>query len=169
MRRHSLWGFVYRALFIFQWIAGTALATIGASAKADPTQWHLATGVLTWAQQSAWISIPLLTAGLALMQVVRSMIGPPWVWDTVHYLLDKFQEHVFEGQSGPLHHHRVTLFKYTRRRLWFCRWPWSGWLVPVERSGHTTRRSHTVFLTPDDADQAEGIAGQTGHKNALWW
>ena len=54
-----------------------------------------------------------------------------------------------------------------RVRFWLCRWPWSGWLVPVERSGHTTRRSHTIFLAPDDADQAEGIAGQTWAQNRV--
>jgi GAF domain-containing protein len=113
-------------------------------------------------QQTAWLIIPLLTVGLGLMQVARSMAGPPWIWETVHYLLDRFQEHVFEKQVGtPLHYHRVTLFRHIRLRRSLCRWPWSGWLVPVERSGHTTRKSRAAFLAPDDADRAEGIAGQT--------
>ena len=167
MRRHGLRGFVYRALSILQWIAGIVLAAIGASTKADPTRWQLVSDFLISLQQYAWVTIPLLAVTLALMQVARSMIGPPWIWDTVHHLLDSFQEYVFEGESGPLHHHRVTLFKYARVRLWLCRWPWSGWLVPVERSGHTTRRSRTTFLAPDDADQAEGIAGQTWTQNRV--
>ena len=130
--------------------------------KADPANWAWAMTALTWLQQSAWLSIPVLTLGLGLMQAARSMIGPPWIWETVHYLLDRLQEHVFEQQVGtPLHYHRVTLFRYVRLRPSFCRWPWSGWLVPVERSGHTTRKSRSVFLAPDDADRVEGIAGQT--------
>lgn len=77
MRRHGLWGFVYRMLSILQWIAGIVLATIGASTKADPSRWELASGFLTWLQQNAWVSVPFLTVALGLMQVVRSMIGPP--------------------------------------------------------------------------------------------
>ena len=114
-----------------------------------------------------WATIPLLMVALGLMQVTRWMIGPPWVWDTIHYLLDRFRDYVFEEESGPLHHHRVTLFKYVRVRFCFRRWPWSGWLVPIERSGHTTRRSRTTFLAPDDADRAEGIAGQTWAQNRV--
>ncbi|NUQ01148.1 MAG: GAF domain-containing protein [Armatimonadetes bacterium] len=44
---------------------------------------------------------------------------------------------------------------------WSCaeyRWPWSGWLVPVARSGHLTQKTKTRFLAPDDG-QAEGVAG----------
>jgi hypothetical protein len=39
--------------------------------------------------------------------------------------------------------------------------------MPVERSGHTTRRKISVFLAPDDADRAEGIAGQTWAQNQV--
>ena len=167
MRRHGLRGYIYRALSILQWIAGIVWVTIGASVKADPSRWQLVSDLLIWLQQYAWVTVPSLTVALGLMQLARLTIGPPWVWDTVHYLLDNFREYVFEGESGPLHHHRVTLFKYTRMRFRLCRWPWSGWLVPVERSGHTTRRSRTIFLAPDDADQAEGIAGQTWAQNRV--
>ena len=167
MRRHGLRGYIYRALSILQWIAGIVWVTIGASIKTDPSRWQLVSDFLIWLQQYAWVTVPSLTVALGLMQLVRLMIGPPWIWDTVHYLLDRFQGYVFEGESGPLHHHRVTLFRYTRVRFWLCHWPWSGWLVPVERSGHTTRRSRTTFLAPDDADQAEGIAGQTWAQNRV--
>ena len=160
-------GFVYRALSFLQWIAGIVLATIQASTKADPSRWQLGSEFLIWLQQNAWITVPLLIGTLGLMQVARWTIGPPWVWDTVHHLLDSFQEYVFEGESGPLQYHRVTLFKYARVRLRLCRWPWSGWLVPVERSGHTARRSRTTFLAPDDAERAEGIAGQTWAQNRV--
>jgi hypothetical protein len=39
--------------------------------------------------------------------------------------------------------------------------------MPVERSGHTTRRRISIFLAPDDADRAEGIAGQTWAQNQV--
>lgn len=162
-----MWGFVYRALILLQWVAGIALATIQASTKADPSQWQLGSDFLIWLQQNAWATVPLLMVALGLMQITRWTIGPPWVWDTVHHLLDSFQGYVFEGESGPLQHHRVTLFKYVRVRPRLCRWPWSGWLVPVERSGHTARRNRTSFLAPDDAEQAEGIAGQTWVQNRV--
>ncbi|QDU42697.1 hypothetical protein Mal52_11640 [Symmachiella dynata] len=68
---------------------------------------------------------------------------------------------------------RVTIFKHYRwvwsvspRRLWYRRWgkgrfPGSGWLVLLHRSGHTTQTSSTMFLAPDDSPQyAEGVAGQ---------
>lgn len=167
MRRHGLRGFVYRALIFLQWTAGIILATTQAATKADPSRWQFGSDFLTWLQHTAWATVPLLIVALGLMQVARWMIGPPWVWDTIHYLLDTFRGYVFEEEGGPLHHHRVTLFKYVRVRFWLCRWPWSGWLVPVERSGHTTQKSRTAFLAPDDADRAEGVAGQTWAQNRV--
>jgi transcriptional regulator with GAF, ATPase, and Fis domain len=43
--------------------------------------------------------------------------------------------------------------------------PFSGWLVPVARSGHTTKKIKSSFLAPDDADAAEGFAGQAWSMN----
>ncbi|MCE7534594.1 hypothetical protein [Aliivibrio fischeri] len=71
--------------------------------------------------------------------------------------------------------HRVTLFKYKksyyglllRRKYWankyfpwtFERTPWSGWLVPISRSGHTGQNARAVFWAPDSGRKAEGVAG----------
>jgi GAF domain len=86
----------------------------------------------------------------------------------VHYLLDTFREHAFEKERGaPLHYNRVTLFKHVRFRWALCKWPWSGWLIPMERSGHTTQKSRTAFLVPDNADLVQGIAGQTWAQNSV--
>lgn len=111
-----------------------------------------------------------------------SVIGPPWVWATIHSILNEFREHAFRAETtgDPLHYHRVTLFKHVRMKWWLSheswrsrfwpwgkgRYPWSGWLVPVARSGHTTKSSSTVFLAPDDADHAEGVAGKTWALNS---
>ncbi|EJE4179057.1 GAF domain-containing protein (plasmid) [Vibrio parahaemolyticus] len=71
--------------------------------------------------------------------------------------------------------HRVTLFKHKktyfgllfRRKYWATRYfpwtlkkhPWSGWLVPVARSGYTGQNSRSVFWAPDNGNRAEGVAG----------
>jgi hypothetical protein len=71
--------------------------------------------------------------------------------------------------------HRVTLFQYKKtywglwknRRYWtyrffpwsFDRNPWSGWLVPVSRSGYTSQKPKAIFWAPDDSVKSEGIAG----------
>jgi hypothetical protein len=168
MRRHSLWGFVYWSFSALQWIVGIGLACFAAATKADPKNWPWAGVSLAWLQETAWLFIPLFTVGLGLLQVLRSATGPPWIWQHVHYLLNTFREHVFEKERGvPLHYNRVTLFKHVRFRWALCKWPWSGWLIPMERSGHTTQRSRTAFLVPDNADLVQGIAGQTWAQNRV--
>jgi len=100
-----------------------------------------------------------MSGGLGLL---KKLLGPPWLWNTVHSYLDSFREEAFNvGLDDAQHHHRVTLFRYKPWYWHFRRWPWSGWLVPVERSGHTTQASISVYRAPDDADKAEGVAGMT--------
>ena len=65
----------------------------------------------------------------------------------------------------PTDHHRVTLFKYSYflglstylgqpwKKLW------GGWLSPVLRSGHTSKKTNAIFFAPDNSDKAEGWAG----------
>jgi len=156
----------YHTIGVVQWAAGIAAAVMGASLKADAAiwtqRWEFAGQFLKALQGSAWYSLPLLTCLLGIGQVARSSIGHPRIWFAVKQILDIFRDDVFAGQAGqPLHHHRVTLFKHKRFRLAWVRWPWSGWLVAVERSGHTTRTRTVAFRAPDNADLAEGIAGQT--------
>jgi hypothetical protein len=99
---------------------------------------------------------------LAISEAMRKVVGPPWLWDAIHSYLDSFRDYAFPDQPGDmLHEHRVTLFKHVRWRWCLKKWPWSGWLVPVERSGHTTRRTSAVFRAPDEANDAEGVAGVT--------
>jgi hypothetical protein len=166
MRQHRMWASWYRALTGSQWVAGIALAVVGASLKADVAQVQAwvpwAAKPLQLSQAWAWLIIPCLTAYVGVAQLGRKMIGPPWVWDMIHSLLDDLQQHAFKGfPNDPLHYHRATLFRRIPWRWCFRRWPWSGWLAPIERSGHATRHSSVAFLAPDDADRAEGVAGQT--------
>ncbi len=89
--------------------------------------------------------------------------------------LDRFRDAVFNlPAETQVHENRVTIFKHTSRvwvlpwESWRCWcWPWglgrgpsSGWLVIRRRSGHTTQKSSTIFLAPDDANHAEGVAGR---------
>lgn len=113
-----------------------------------------------WSQRHAAVVIfgaTVLTGGTHML---RKWIGPPGLWSAVHKLLDYVQQTVFNLQPGDImHEHRVTLFKHESFILGPVRWPLSGWLVPVERSGHSTRKTKTIFRAPDDAQNAEGFAG----------
>ena len=90
-----------------------------------------------------------------------------WIKKIVHDLLTAYGDQIFGSMGGATHHHRVTLFVHKHFALkgtWPWRkgrMPWSGWLVPVVRSGHTTQKVKARFLAPDEADRSEGIAGMT--------
>jgi len=88
--------------------------------------------------------------------------------------LNEFRSRCFPGitKDEPVDNNRVTVFRHFQWKWWiwpwrcllhpwgWIRWPGSGWLVIAYRSGHATQASSTVFLAPDDAPQAEGVAGQ---------
>jgi len=148
---------------------GIAAALISASLRTDPAKvgqtWKYAGDVLSSVAANAWILLPSLLLGMGVTELVRKMIGPPFVWETIHRLLDHVREDVFGTYAEPIHHHRVTLFKYVKWRFTLRshggRPRGSGWLVPVERSGHTARKTKVAFWAPDEADLAEGVAGHT--------
>jgi hypothetical protein len=170
--------------YLFNTVQVSALALtplIGGTLKLTPEHiekaetWSLGFAELVaYAQTEAWWLIIVLSIAAGVSKVICSKIGAPWMWDALQSMLDELREHAFKvNADDPSHHHRVTLFKHVRFRLrispWRAHyWPWgrnrspfSGWLVPVLRSGHTTQRTKTVFLAPDDADHAEGVAGKT--------
>jgi hypothetical protein len=174
MRPRTFWSIAYWVLSATQWLGVGLTTLVGGVLKTDPSKWSPVLGeVLGWIQDNSWWLIVTL-GGLALLARLRSgMIGAPWVWKTVQRVLEALRKDAFEISEGdPVHAHRVTLFKRARWRWrvgpsrcdywpWGAwRAPWSGWLVPVVRSGHTTQRSEAVFLAPDDADSGERIAGQ---------
>jgi hypothetical protein len=48
------------------------------------------------------------------------------------------------------------------------RWPWSGWFVPVIRSGHTDQRSRTRFWASREfPESVEGIPGLVLARNRV--
>jgi hypothetical protein len=145
---------------------GLAGAVIATTLKADAASWRQTSpglsNLLLFLQQNAFWLIPALTFLTGLAQWAKKLVGPPWVWDTVHLFMDKLAQQAFSDVAeDPKHHHRATLFKHKRFHLCLRQWPWAGWLVAVERSGHTTRKTVTIFQAPDDADQVEGVAGLT--------
>jgi len=135
--------------------------------------WPFAGNVVRWLQSTEWWTIPALVVIAGACAALRRFIGPPWIWVTIEKVLEEFRRFSFNDDGEP-HQHRVTLLKL--QRFYFPvfpgRWrgrfsPWgkgrhpcSGWLVPICRSGHVRQRSTSAFLAPDDAEHAEGVAGQ---------
>lgn len=162
-----------------RWLSGGAIFLIlvlGASLKTDPGQYPpVLSDIIRFVHSEAWWIIMALAAIGGATKVIHYILGPPWVWRNIEAMLDELRDRAFYIRSGDAHHHhRVTLFKRvgfrlrvwpSRRRYW--RWgkgnsPFSGWLIPVARSGHTTQRTNSVFLASDECpDKAEGVAGKT--------
>ena len=94
-------------------------------------------------------------------------VSDPALRDATDAILDEFQEALFGSKGDDDAHHRITLFKRVRLQPVIMRdasgkqrWPGSGWLVPIARSGHVTKNTRTRFLCPDDTDNAQGVAGR---------
>jgi len=161
MRRSGWWRFVRASCQVLQWLTYAALGMVGGAKLAAPSAAGPFQPLLAYLQGVSWWAMPVIYISNVGFQAGSKAISPPWVWDTVRAVLDQLRVHAFKPAQGELmQSNRVTLFKYVRWRWSLCEWPWSGWLVPVERSGYTTRRTDTAFLAPDDGDRAEGVAGR---------
>lgn len=96
-----------------------------------------------------------------------------WVGRMIHALLTEYRRNLFGSLGGAKEEHRATLFVHRGFALWrtlpwsISRHPWSGWLVPVSRSDHTSQRVRARFLAPDRSRKSEGIAGQTWREAAI--
>ncbi|SRR6266550_690036 len=169
MTRRGAWNTLYKTMTWFQWGLGVTAAVMSASLGVDAGKigqsWNAAGKVVSWIDAHAWILLFMLL-GIGLVQLVRKLVGPPFVWETIHRLLHHVRDDVFGAHADPVQHHRVTLFKHVR---WRWRWRFredqprrSGWLVPVERSGFTPWKTKVAFwVPPNDPDAAEGVAGRT--------
>jgi len=133
---------------------------------------HFTIAVIQYLKDNSFDSLCIVVA-LLFMSWVGLKFGDPWIWDKLQFILDQYKGKAFKS-SDPRsdQHNRITLFKH-RKFIGFrmCptgTWkkPWNGhditggWLVPVLRSGHIAQKTSAVFAAPDDADRAEGIAGQ---------
>lgn len=102
--------------------------------------------------------------------------GDPWLVEQLQFILDRYQAGAFNSEAyptgTPIDHNRVTLFRYQKGFFvrhwsatswywpWGDHWPLSNFLLPVMRSGHTSKKSSVAFRVSDDSDDTEGVAGQ---------
>ncbi len=118
-------------------------------------------------QQKTWWMWPIATAMMFLAKAADKKFCDRWGFDAVKEMLELLRETAFPKNADPQHHHRVTLFRHKEWRLCWRTWPWSGWLIPIVRSGHTTQNRKTCFLAPDDADRAEGVVGRAWNSSRV--
>jgi hypothetical protein len=143
------------------------VGVLGGLLKLKPEEYVDWQPYLSRVHKSAYWTIPALAIIASIAQILKSKIGSAITWRTIQYLLNQYKEAIFEGRDtikdDPEHYHRITLYKHVSWRWAFCRSPWTGWMVPVARSGHTTHSWRIPrFRAPaDDPDSAEGVAGQT--------
>lgn len=142
-------------------------AVLAASPEGAADLWPPLESVVRFGHDTAWIWLTCAIVVGAAANWLWGRLRHPAVSDATNAILDEFQEALFAKTGGDYAHHRVTLFKRVSWRATFAkdnagrlRWPWSGWLVPVARSGHGTRQTGVRFLCPDDTDHAQGVAGR---------
>lgn len=160
--------YAYWIVIVPLWVSVFALAVIAAFKVMDPSRFTSPFDTLVTAAAKIGSDIaPVFAFLLVVTQAFRPFVTSPSQYDAVHRILSGLRDHVVGTHTGvPYHFDRATLFRRFQfympldPRRW-RRWPTSGWLVPVERSGDTTKNRSSCFLAPDDADLAEGIAGQT--------
>jgi len=107
--------------------------------------------------------LPIVIIVAAISVKLRQAFGNRRTWKVVQVLLDHYWQESFakddDTKDDPRHFHRVTMFKHCR--FHFGKWPFSGWMVPVARSGHSTKSGIRHFKASlDNPDQAEGVAGR---------
>jgi hypothetical protein len=169
----------YGILGTISWVIALISAVYASSLKIDASVAKLRFGqgfanALSLTSSYAWICLPLLTIAVPLCNFLRESVGNPRSWKAVHRILDDFRNDLFDQTSDdPIHANRVTLFKRVKYRWSFReRWYWpmlmGGWLVPVERSGHTSQTSNTVFRASSDGLNVEGVAGQAWSRKKIF-
>lgn len=143
-------------------------ALIGATLKTDEAHfsgWPSIVAALQALKNSAWWTLPLCTLVAAGIQTLRTRIGSDRQWKVVQVLIDHLRDEIFAKDEGmrndPEHHHRVTMFKYTRFRYGIFWNPWGGWMIPVSRSKSGTKSNIRCFhVSLDKPDNSEGVAGR---------
>lgn len=124
-------------------------------------------------ETTAWWTIPAFTAIAGISTFFKTHFGNSNIWKSVTHVLEEYRLAVFQGKPGfeleASHHNRVTLYKHVAFRWAPCCWPWSNWVVPVARTGHTTQTWRVPrFRAPaGDPDNAEGVAGQSFATNSI--
>lgn len=156
---------VYYTARVVQWVCTAMVPLLVWACRASDTGFESFDHFLSMVQARAlWWGLGLALIGLVANGLTQ-FLGPPWVKAAIQRVLDRLQSEAYARRAEDLvRDHRITLFRHHKLvvfpkhwRMLF--WPWSGWLVPVARSGHTTQRTTTVFRAPDDGIHFEGVAG----------
>jgi hypothetical protein len=115
-------------------------------------------------QDTAPVMIVAGAVGILALSLIGKRASDARLWRVIHKHLDDFQEASCDEFIAD-HRHKVTLFEH---RSWYWCWRglrwntpfWTGWLVPVERSGTRNISPKIYFLAPkNNAHRAEGVAG----------
>lgn len=162
--RRQRFAWVHWALGLAQKLSVLASGVTAAMLKAniEEAYRHLGgavAGIVQSIQGFAWAYVPAFLTLAWLFGELRRRVGDPVVWAKLHEWITEYRDHVFTEQRGVQFHRRATLFVFVEWRLAFCRWPWSGWLVPVVRSGHTTQSCKSLFRANHRSGGGEGVAG----------
>ncbi|MCF6153246.1 hypothetical protein [uncultured Candidatus Kuenenia sp.] len=170
MLRQELSEKVYSFLQKVKYISGGIVLFVSALLKANVPYIPFISSFFDLCQHNAWWIIILFTCAGGLSQFLNNRIGSPDIWRVVQHILDQYREEVFSKDENTKedaeHFHRITLFKHFKWRWALVRSPWSGWVVPVARSGSRTKTKIQCFLaSKEHPDDAEGVAGQTWARN----
>lgn len=148
-------------------IGSLVAAVLAASPEGAADLWAPLESVVRFGHDTAWIWLACAIVVGGAASWLLSSLPHPAALDATNAILDEFQEALFAkvgGDYGPSSRHafraRILACDVCQRQRGEARWPWSGWLVPVARSGHGTRRTRVHFLCPDDTDHAQGVAGR---------
>ena len=153
---------LYGPLGVTQAVLAVLSAIVAGLLKASPpdVKQHLgdnAAGVVIWFQTQAYWTVPSMVLVVGILQLVRTRLGNPRQWKVVQFALDQFRSRIFDDvRDARDNQHRVTLFKRVRWCWCFRKYPWSGWLVPVARSGYTSQHSSSIFRAKESGDDVEG-------------
>src|SRR5690348_15261371 len=97
---------VYKLAIYGQALAIAMSAIVSASLKADTAGlsgiWAAFGPLLKWTQNWAWLLLGIASVYLALAEITRRIVGPPWVWEAIHHHLDLFQEYAFSDHPDAM-------------------------------------------------------------------
>lgn len=169
-RDKNLHGLLGKSQFLL--FSGSAFASALLEARVDDIKDRLGEQLgnqIVFLQQNCWWIVPILLVMAGIIEGLRRYIGEPLQWKSIQAALEAIDKNVFkEYMNSTDCYHRVTLFRRDffhpciRIYPFYFRlaWPWSGWMVPVARSGHTYQQMLSIFMAPDNAQKAEGVAGK---------
>lgn len=166
----QIWVSRTEKIFKFVQIVGTFLLTVlGAVLYAKPEDydsWPTFKTFLEFDRDYAFLVIPGITILVGAATFFKTHFGTNNTWNTVSSLLEEYKKAITEEseifQSEADYCLRITLYKYVGWRWAFCVFPFTGWMVPIARTGHTTISWRIPrFCTPvASPDNAQGVAGQ---------